>query len=107
MAKKLNINKVAMGLYNDNYADNIEATKQLMDLFDSIVKKGSKYKLENEDDYIRMYEDHCYTYQTWTALVETETEYDEGLTEDILRRELEDTNGTVYKLPCGWYIRYI
>lgn len=95
-----------MGLYNHNYADNIEATKQLVELFDSIVKKVS-YKLNNEDDYIRMYEDHCYTYQTWAALVETETEYDEGLTEDVLRRELEDTNGTIYKLPCGWYIRYI
>lgn len=83
------------------YRKNIQATEELIDLFDAI----SGGSLRTSADYVRMYDDNFYTYQTWDELVESESD---GLTEEELLRELEDgIHGSIWMLPCGWYVQYV
>lgn len=94
------ISEVSKGLSNYTYADNLQATKELMDLLD----KESRKPLSTADDYIKFYDDNFYTFQTWEELVEDEARQTEGLTE----RELKEQIGnSVWQLPCGWYVQYV
>lgn len=55
-----------------------------------------------------MYDDCFYTYQTWEELVESENDQSDGLSEEELKKELEDDeHDSVWQLPCGWYVQYV
>jgi hypothetical protein len=99
---------VSWNLSNFTYHGNLKATEQLMELFDNIVdrfnNKVAHRTLNTPEDYIRMYDDNFYTYQTWEALVESEAEQNNGLTEEECKEEL---NHTIFQLPCGWYVQYV
>lgn len=98
--KNISVKEVATGLSNFTYADNLQATKELMELFDYIAET----ELETAEDYIKMYDDNYYTYQTFDELIESEEEQSDGLTEIECRMEI---NNTIFKLPCGWYVQYV
>lgn len=104
------IKQVADNISNFMYQYNLQATKELMELFDYI--KGSKIlgtyqsskPLENANDYINMYDDNFYTYRTFDELIESEEDQTDGLTEIECRMEI---NHTIWRLPCGWYVQYV
>ncbi len=97
---KENIELVAKNLSNFTYEDNLQATKELIELFNSI----SKRELKDYQDYVKMYDDHFYTYQTWEDLIKSELECADGLTEEECKEEI---NISIWKLPCGWYVQYV
>jgi hypothetical protein len=100
---KSEIEIVSYGLSNWTYHSNLEATEQLMELFDTIdVPK--RYRLNTPEDYILMYDDNFYTYHNWEALVKSEADQTDGLTEEECKAEL---NHTIWQLPCGWYVQYV
>lgn len=94
------IKYISWNLSNGSYHGNLEATSQLVELFNKIAKKP----LNDLDDYINMYDWNFYTYWTWEALVKSEEEQNEGMTEEECRAEL---NKTIWQLPCGWYVQYV
>lgn len=108
--KNILVKEVAVGLSNFTYADNLKATKELMELFDYIKETkplgewASRKPLKTAEDYIKMYDDNYYTYQTWDELVNSEEEQNDGLTEIECRMEI---NHSIFKLPCGWYVQYV
>lgn len=91
---------IAHGISNYTYGMNLEATRQLVELFDKIARRP----LKTPEDYINMYDDSFYTYWTWEALVESEEEQNNGMTEEECKEEL---NHTIWQLPCGWYVQYV
>lgn len=93
------IYEVSKGLSNFNYEHNLQATEQLVALFDKISRKP----LVTAKDYIQFYNDNCYTFQTWKELVEDEA-IQAGLTESELKEQI---GNTVWQLPCGWYVQYV
>lgn len=93
------IKQVMSEFHHILYQDDIQATQQLMELFDKI----SRVELKTADDYIKMYDENFYTYTTWDALVYSET-YIGGLTEEECKEQL---NTTIWQLPCGWYVQYV
>lgn len=97
---KTEIEIISYNLSNWIYNGNLEATEQLVNLFNKIAKKP----LRTPEDYINMYDWNFYTYHTWEALVESEAEQNEGMTEEECHEEF---NKTIWKLPCGWYIQYV
>ena len=100
---KTDVKIVSWGISNPLYNGNLEATEQLMELFDTIdIPK--RRRLNTPEDYIRMYDDNFYTYHTWEELVESEKEQNEGLTEEECEEQL---NHTIWQLPCGWYVQYV
>ena len=108
--KNISVKEVAYGLSNYMYANNLQATKELMELFDYIKteKLCSKFEysrlLETAEDYIRLYDESFYTYITWEGLVESEAKQNEPLTEEECK---ELINITIFRLPCGWYVQYV
>ena len=103
----LDVEYIAWSLSNPSYADNLQATKELIELFDSIKDRPFIYKsytLETEKDYVKMYDDCFYTYETWEGLVESELHQSEGLTEEECKDEI---GRTIWQLPCGWYVQYV
>ncbi len=100
---KTELTVISYNLSNWTYHGNLEATAQLIELFNTIdVPK--RYRLNTPEDYINMYDDNFYTYQTWEALVQSEAEQTNGFTEEECRAEL---NHTIWQLPCGWYVQYV
>ena len=103
-----NIEDISWGISNPSYNGNLEATRQLVELFDRIVGRFNNKLvhriLNNPDDYIRMYDDSFYTYWTWEELVQSEADQSNGLTEEECKEEL---NRTIFQLPCGWYVQYV
>ena len=93
---------VSVNIYNCMYSKNLEATKQLVELFDriSIIRRP----LNTWEDYARVYNESFYTYQTWKELVDSEAEQNEGFTEEECKEQL---NHTIWQLPCGWYVQYV
>ena len=91
---------ISYGISNPTYNGNLEATRQLVELFDRITTSP----LKTPEDYIRMYDDSFYTYHTWEALVKSEAEQSEGMTEEECKEYL---NATIWQLPCGWYVQYV
>lgn len=100
---KAEVEIVSWNLSNWTYHGNIEATEQLMELFDTI-NVPKRYRLNTPEDYILMYDDNFYTYHTWEALVKSEEDQTDGLTEEECKEEL---NHTIWQLPCGWYVQYV
>lgn len=103
------IKKVANNISNFMYKDNLQATKELMELFDYLKESRpndyiTRKSLEDWKDYVRNYDDNFYTYRTFDELVKSEEEQTDGLTEIECRMEI---NNTIWKLPCGWYIQYV
>lgn len=100
---------ISHSISNWLYADNPQAVKELIKLFDIIYASG-KYGFLHEkplntwEDYVRMYDDNFYTYQTWQELVDSEKDQNDGLTEEELKSEI---GNTVWQLPCGWYLQYV
>ena len=100
---------IAKNISNPSYKDNLQAAADLVERFDDIYASG-KYgflhakPLDTWEDYVRMYDDNFYTYQTWQELVDSEKEQNDGLTEDELKAEIDKT---VWQLPCGWYLQYV
>lgn len=94
------VQEVARGLSNYTYDENLEATKQLMELFDRVAKNP----LKTSYDYIKMYDDNFYTYQTWEELIDSEKESGDGFTEEECTEQL---NNSIWQLPCGWYIQAV
>ena len=111
MAKmtEADIVKIAENVSNPSYKDNLQAVKELVEQFEVIYASG-KYGFLHEkpldawEDYVRMYDDNFYTYQTWQELVASEKDQNDGLTEDELIAEM---GNTVWQLPCGWYLQYV
>ena len=97
---RTDIENISYGISNPSYHGNLEATEQLINLFNSI----SKRPLNTYEDYINMYDDNFYTYWTWEALVESEAEQNNGFTEEECKEEL---GKTIWQLPCGWYVQYV
>lgn len=97
---KTDIEIVSWNLSNFLYHGNIEATNQLINLFDKIAKKP----LKTPEDYINMYDWNFYTYWTWEELVKSEAEQINGMTEEECKEQL---NKTIWKLPCGWCVQYV
>ena len=97
---EIDIKNVAWNISNYLYEDNLEATRQLMELFDKITRKP----LSTWKDYVRMYDDSFYTYRTWEELVRSEAEQNDGLTEEECKEQLGET---IWQLPCGWYVQYV
>lgn len=103
------IKKVANNISNFMYKDNLQATKELMELFDYLKESRpndyiTRKSLEDWKDYVRNYDDNFYTYKTFDELVESEEDQTDGLTEIECRAEI---NNTIWKLPCGWYVQYV
>ena len=96
------IEKVSKQISNCIYNGNLQATMELMELFDSISKKP----LHTADDYIQMYDDNFYTYETWEELVKSEECCSDGLTEYELEVEFVE-HRSIWQLPCGWYVQYV
>ena len=106
---KADIEIVSWGLSNHTYHGNLEATEQLINLFDKIVNRFNNKLvhrvLKTPEDYINMYDDNFYTYWTWEELVRSELEQgDDGITEAECHLEF---NKTIFRLPCGWYVQYV
>ncbi len=93
---------VAMNISNFMYADNLQATKELMELFDSLTDL-LKTKPSTYEEYVNIYDDHFCTFTDWNSLVESESYCDDGLTEEECKDQL---NKTIFQLPCGWYVQY-
>ena len=106
--KNISVKEVAEGVSNCTYAENLQAAKELMELFDYL--KDNKMlgfgadNFKTAKDYIKTYDDSFYTYQTWDALIQSEEEQTDGLTEIECRMEI---NQTIFQLPCGWYVQYV
>lgn len=97
--------QVARNIGNYTYHDNLLATRELMELFDKIIKVE---RLNSWEDYVSIYDNNFYTYQTWNELVQSEIEQGEfGLNEEELTREFLDKDGCIWRLPCGWYVQRV
>lgn len=103
MYSKEFIKIVSWNLSNCLYNGNLEATEQLMELFDTIPV-AKKARLNTPKDYVDMYDYNFYTYRTWKELVQSEAEQNEGMTEEECKTEM---NHTIWQLPCGWYVQYV
>ena len=84
------------------YHNNILATRELVDLLNKHVKKDV---LCCPADYIKAYEDICFTYKTFEEFVESELEQGVyGFTE----KECKDAvNKIIFQLPCGLWVQFI
>ena len=102
MYKNISVKEVAKGLSNYTYAENLQATKELMELFDKISRKP----LKTAEDYVKFYDDNFYTFSTWEALVESEKEQSDGFTEIECEEQL-NKNISIWQLPCGWYVQCV
>ena len=94
--------KVAENISNPMYSENLQATKELIELFDKISRKP----LKTVEDYVKFYDDNFYTFSTWEALVESEKGQSDGFTEIECEEQL-NKNISIWQLPCGWYVQCI
>ena len=99
------IENISYNISNSLYEGNLKATKELIMLFDKINSCPFLNRtLDRWEDYVRMYDENFYTYTTFNALVESEKDQSDGLSEQECKEEL---NQTIWQLPCGWYIQYV
>lgn len=94
------IKKVANNISNPNYNENLQATQELIELFNKISRKP----LQTAEEYINFYDDYFYTYKTWEELVQSEDELFDGFTEIECKEQL---NQSIWQLPCGWYVQCV
>lgn len=92
--------KVAESISNPMYNENLQVTKELIELFDKISRKP----LKTAEDYVKFYDDNFYTYTTWEELVTSEEELIDGFTEIECKEQL---NKSIWQLPCGWYVQCV
>ena len=92
--------KVAENISNPMYSENLQATQELIELFNEISRKP----LQTAEDYVKFYDDNFYTFSTWDSLIQSEEEQTDGLTEIECRMEI---NQTIFQLHCGWYVQYV
>ena len=106
--KKINnlfIKEVSERIDNPMYNQNIILTKQLIELFDRISMKY-KQDLRTANDYADFYNNSFYSYKNFKDLVTSEKEQNDGLTENEIRKCLENQI-IIYRLPCGIYVQYV
>jgi hypothetical protein len=94
------IKMVAAAIDNPRYEENLEATRQLME----VIEKCSRHPITTWKEYADVYNWKCYTYPTWDELVKSEAEQSEPMSEDECRSELENT---IFQLPCGWFVQFV
>lgn len=94
------VKQVAANVCAKMYASNLQATKELMQLLDCVMKENIPRTPEN---YIRAYDGSFFTYKTFKELVNDERESD-GLTEKECREQL---GKTIWQLSCGWFVQYV
>lgn len=94
------IKKVANNISNPNYNENLQATQELIELFNKISRKP----LKTAEEYVKFYDNNFYTYKTWRELVESEKEQFDGFTEKECKEQL---NQSIWQLPCGWYVQCV
>lgn len=99
MNKQL-IYNVSRSLSNIIYRNNLQATEELMNLLVSL----SKNPLNDETDYLMMYDMGFFTFQTWEKLLQSENECSDGLTEEQCKDQI---GKSIWQLPCGWYVQYV
>jgi hypothetical protein len=97
----IEVKKVAHDISNFFYRDNLQAVKELIELFDRLPFVR---ELKNAEEYVEVYDNNFYTYKTWEDLVKSEEEQTDGLTEKECQEEL---GKTIWQLPCGWYVQYV
>lgn len=94
------IHKVSQGISNTIYRNNLQATEELINLLSSLSRKD----LTDANDYISMYDENFYTYETWNDLLKSENECSDGLTEEQCKEQI---GKSIWQLPCGWYVQYV
>lgn len=96
------IRYISRGISNYLYRDNMQATQELVDLLETVCKNGA---LTTPDDYIKAYDDLCFTYKTFDALLESENEQGEyGFSPEECCAEI---GKSIFQLPCGWWVQLI
>lgn len=97
----MDIKQVSQNVPESVYGDNLQATRELMDLLDDISDKP----MLTWEDYVSMYENSFFTYKTWDELVCSEEEMEgEGMTEEECRAAI---GKTIWRLPCGWFVQKV
>lgn len=98
---EVNIQNISNNISNPMYRNNIKATKELINLFNLIIRT----EISTWQQYVKIYDNNFYTYKNFKELVKSEEEeQSDGLTLDECIKEL---NKSIWKLPCGWYIQYV
>lgn len=93
---------ISTKLPNAYYRNNVPATRQLVELLDKKIRKSA---LRCPDDYVKVYEDTCFTYKTFDEFVESELE--QGVY-GFTKEECKDAiNKSVFQLPCGWWVQFV
>ena len=100
------VKMVQRSISNFLYKNDFQATKELMMLFNRITKENRflSRSLDSWKDYIKMYDESFYTFLTFKALVDSEKEQSEGMTEEEIKEQI---GITIWQLPCGWFIQYV
>ena len=103
------VKEVANNISNPMYEDNIQATVELMELFDDLKEQKldrfiAVNPLKTYKDYVKMYDENFYTYSNFEELVKSEEEQSDGLTREECREQI---NNTIWQLSCGWYVQYV
>lgn len=88
-------------LSNTLYHNNVEATRQLIILFNKIVRNTL---LVTIDDYADVYDAEFFTFQTWDDLLKSETEMSDGWDGAECQAQM---NTSIWMLPCGWYVQRV
>lgn len=92
--------EIANHISNTVYRDNISAAKELVNLFNNILR----VKPDSWESVVKVYDDTFYTYQTWAELILSENEQSDGLSEEQCKSEL---GSSIWQLPCGWYVQAV
>lgn len=96
------IRYISCGLSNTLYHENIQATRELIELLERVCKNSA---LTSPADYIKAYDDLCFTYKTFDALLESENEQGEyGFSPEECRAEI---GKSIFQLPCGWWVQFV
>lgn len=94
------VTKISMNLSNPIYKGNLQATEELIFLFDRILKK----KPEKPEEYIEAYNSNFFTFRNWTELMESERMCADGLSEEQCKEQI---GKSIWRLPCGLYVQYV
>lgn len=84
------------------YRDNMQATRELVELLDNVCKSCS---LTIPDDYIKAYDDLCFTYKTFEELIESELE--QGVYGFTYEECSSEIGKSIFQLPCGLWVQLV
>lgn len=86
----------------------VPRVREYADLMFSEKEKGNyrliHTELDSADDYYKERELLWYFYPNWKALVESEMDQNEGLTEQECEEELGES---IFQLSDGWYVQTV